>query len=402
MPCWTPPRLLGCPADYRSEHCLSWGVLRSTQARAELPAGSRWTIAASRIEAHRAGAVALPAVEHTDPDAVVGGPVRGGAAGYPHGRLQIVGELPVAGAFVARRLDCLCCDGGCRGHVDCPDPLLGRRLRADAAPQGRGEVEPAGSPLVVPRCAWSGRPGRSSHRVVRGRCGRPDSPGNTPDGRAPVAPRSGASGFRGAVPNQRHRRGGAVARVNGFDAHAVGHLLRVTYLPKSSSIGMLAVSRSACRPTGPDPGRARPLSPGQCTCDAHADTSTVTVVCTTPSLATDRRPTTCGQPPCGGGWPAPWRCPLSTAPTRDYGPAWTPELRHLLGSASAETVIADPVWPWLVAAIAACGWPPRDLLAAAAAHLRGIAEPNTYGPTNTRGCSPTASNRSPTTPPPST
>src|SRR6185295_14043951 len=55
---------------------------------------------------------------------------------------------------------------------------------------------------------------------------------------------------------------------------------------------------------------------------------------------------------------APWRCPLSTAPTRDYGPAWTPELRHLLGSASAETVIADPVWPWLVAAVAACGWPP--------------------------------------------
>jgi hypothetical protein len=25
MPCWTPRRLLGCPADYRSEHCLSWG-----------------------------------------------------------------------------------------------------------------------------------------------------------------------------------------------------------------------------------------------------------------------------------------------------------------------------------------------------------------------------------------
>ena len=126
--------------------CHSGIVLRSTQARAELPAGSRWTIAASRIEAHRAGAVALQAVEHTDPDAVVGGPVRGGAAGYPHGRLQVVGELPVAGAFVADppRLDWLCCDGGCRGHVDCPDPLLGRRLRADAAPQGRGEVEPAG------------------------------------------------------------------------------------------------------------------------------------------------------------------------------------------------------------------------------------------------------------------
>ena len=31
-----------------------------------------------------------------------------------------------------------------------------------------------------------------------------------------------------AVPNQRHRRGGAGARVNGFDAHGVGHLLAVT------------------------------------------------------------------------------------------------------------------------------------------------------------------------------
>jgi len=30
------------------------------------------------------------------------------------------------------------------------------------------------------------------------------------------------------LPNQRHRRGGAGARVNGFDAHGVGHLLRVT------------------------------------------------------------------------------------------------------------------------------------------------------------------------------
>jgi hypothetical protein len=75
--------------------------LTEHQARAELPAGSRRTIAASRIEAHRAGAVALQAVEHTDPDAVVGGPVRGGAARYSHGHLQVVGELPVAGAFVA-------------------------------------------------------------------------------------------------------------------------------------------------------------------------------------------------------------------------------------------------------------------------------------------------------------
>jgi hypothetical protein len=30
------------------------------------------------------------------------------------------------------------------------------------------------------------------------------------------------------LPNQRHRRGGAGAHVNGFDAHGVGHLLRVT------------------------------------------------------------------------------------------------------------------------------------------------------------------------------
>jgi hypothetical protein len=91
-------------------------VLRNAQARAELPAGSRRTIAASRIEPHRAGAVALLAVAHTDPDAVVGGPVGGCAAGYPYGRLQVVGELPVAGAFVARCLDCLWCDGGCRRH----------------------------------------------------------------------------------------------------------------------------------------------------------------------------------------------------------------------------------------------------------------------------------------------
>src|ERR1700681_204024 len=36
------------------------------------------------------------------------------------------------------------------------------------------------------------------------------------------------AGFGGALPNQRHRRGGASARVNGFEAHGVGHLLRVT------------------------------------------------------------------------------------------------------------------------------------------------------------------------------
>jgi hypothetical protein len=36
------------------------------------------------------------------------------------------------------------------------------------------------------------------------------------------------AGFGGALPNQRHRRGGTGVRVNGFDAHGVGHLLRVT------------------------------------------------------------------------------------------------------------------------------------------------------------------------------
>ena len=30
------------------------------------------------------------------------------------------------------------------------------------------------------------------------------------------------------MPNQRHRRGGEGARGSGFDAHGVGHLLRVT------------------------------------------------------------------------------------------------------------------------------------------------------------------------------
>ena len=53
-------------------------------------------------------------------------------------------------------LDCLCCDGGCRGHVDCSDPLFGRRLGAGAAPQGRGEVEP----VRVAGGAYHGRLGR--------------------------------------------------------------------------------------------------------------------------------------------------------------------------------------------------------------------------------------------------
>jgi len=42
---------------------------------------------------------------------------------------------------------------------------------------------------------------------------------------------------------------------------------------------------------------------------------------------------------------------LDRANTR-LRPAWTPELHHLLGSAIAETVIADPIWPSLIAAVA--------------------------------------------------
>jgi Homeodomain-like domain len=72
-----------------------------------------------------------------------------------------------------------------------------RTLNAPALARAAAKSSRSGSPLV-PRSAGSGRPGRSSHPVVRGRCGRPDSPGSTPDGRAPVAPRSAGSGFRGA------------------------------------------------------------------------------------------------------------------------------------------------------------------------------------------------------------
>jgi len=54
-------------------------------------------------------------------------------------------------------------------------------------------------------------------------------------------------------------------------------------------------------------------------------------------------------------------------------PPWTAELHHLLGTRIAETVITDPAWPALVAAVAASDWPPADLLAAATEHLRDIA-----------------------------
>jgi len=54
-------------------------------------------------------------------------------------------------------------------------------------------------------------------------------------------------------------------------------------------------------------------------------------------------------------------------------PPWTAELHHLLGTRIAETVITDPAWPGLVAAVAASDWPPGDLLAAATEHLHDIA-----------------------------
>ena len=66
--------------------------------------------------------------------------------------------------------------------------------------------------------------------------------------------------------------------------------------------------------------------------------------------------------------------PTLAAANTGLRPAWTPELHRLLGSRIAETVIADPAWPSLVTAVAASGWEPRDLLAAAAEHLRDIAE----------------------------
>jgi conjugative relaxase-like TrwC/TraI family protein len=55
-------------------------------------------------------------------------------------------------------------------------------------------------------------------------------------------------------------------------------------------------------------------------------------------------------------------------------PSWTAELYHLLGARIADTVVAGPQWPALVAAVAAADWPPGDLLSAATEHLRDIAE----------------------------
>lgn len=50
-------------------------------------------------------------------------------------------------------------------------------------------------------------------------------------------------------------------------------------------------------------------------------------------------------------------------------PVWTTELHHILGSTVAETIVADPGWPSLVAAVTASDWAPEQLLAAAAEHL---------------------------------
>jgi hypothetical protein len=70
-------------------------VLGDFQVRAKLPAQIPRMVAGCRIEAHRAGAVALQAVQHTDRHAVIGRPVRGCAAGHPHARLYVVGQLPL-------------------------------------------------------------------------------------------------------------------------------------------------------------------------------------------------------------------------------------------------------------------------------------------------------------------
>jgi conjugative relaxase-like TrwC/TraI family protein len=81
-----------------------------------------------------------------------------------------------------------------------------------------------------------------------------------------------------------------------------------------------------------------------------------------------------------------WRLSATLAPPTlsqsDTGlrPPWTAELYKLLGARIAETVIADPQWPALVAAVAAADWPPGDLLSTATEHLRDIAEAESLRP----------------------
>lgn len=78
-----------------------------------------------------------------------------------------------------------------------------------------------------------------------------------------------------------------------------------------------------------------------------------------------------------------WRLAGTLAPPTLEGtdttlrPPWTADLHHLLGTRIAEAVITDPAWPGLVAAVSAADWPPADLLAAAAEHLRDIADTQT-------------------------
>lgn len=75
-----------------------------------------------------------------------------------------------------------------------------------------------------------------------------------------------------------------------------------------------------------------------------------------------------------------WRLAGSLAPatlqTRSAGlrPPWITDLHRILGSTTAETVIADPTWPALVAAVAAADWRAADLLAAAAEYLHDAAD----------------------------
>lgn len=75
-----------------------------------------------------------------------------------------------------------------------------------------------------------------------------------------------------------------------------------------------------------------------------------------------------------------WRLAGSLAPatlqTRSSGvrPHWIGDLHRILGSTAAETVIADPAWPTLVAAVAASDWPPPDLLSTAAEYLHDAAD----------------------------
>lgn len=74
-----------------------------------------------------------------------------------------------------------------------------------------------------------------------------------------------------------------------------------------------------------------------------------------------------------------WRLSGTLAPATldradtNLRPPWTAELHHLLGTRIAEAVITDPAWPRLVAAVAASGWTPHEILAAATEHLRDIA-----------------------------